>query len=82
MADPSENLDRPVEASATWPEAIYAQLKRVGVRQVGYVPDAGHSRLIELCQRDAEIADVVLTTEEEEMLDQVARVGTPDGPQT
>jgi sulfopyruvate decarboxylase alpha subunit len=48
-----------------WPDAIYAQFRRVGVRQVGYVPDAGHSRLIELCVRDPDIHDVVLTTEEE-----------------
>ena len=49
----------------SWPDAIYAHFRRVGVRQVGYVPDAGHSRLIELCKDDPNIADVVLTTEEE-----------------
>jgi len=49
----------------SWPDAIYGQFRRVGVRQVGYVPDAGHSRLIQLCQADNTIADVVLTTEEE-----------------
>jgi sulfopyruvate decarboxylase alpha subunit len=49
----------------TWPDAIYAQFQRVGIRQVGYVPDAGHSRLIRLCQADPNIVDVVLTTEEE-----------------
>ena len=48
-----------------WPDAIYAQFRRIGIRQVGYVPDAGHSRLIELCVRDPDIHDVVLTTEEE-----------------
>jgi sulfopyruvate decarboxylase alpha subunit len=48
-----------------WPDAIYAQFRRVGIRQVGYVPDAGHSHLIELCVRDPDIHDVVLTTEEE-----------------
>jgi len=48
-----------------WPDTIYAQFRRVGIRQVGYVPDAGHSRLIELCVRDPDIHDVVLTTEEE-----------------
>ena len=48
-----------------WPDAIYAQFRRVGIRQVGYVPDAGHSRLIELCVGDPEIHDVLLTTEEE-----------------
>ena len=52
-------------ATFGWPDAIYAQFRRVNIRQVGYVPDAGHSRLIELCMRDADIHDVVLTTEEE-----------------
>jgi sulfopyruvate decarboxylase alpha subunit len=50
---------------AAWPEAIHTQFRRVGIRQVGYVPDAGHSRLIELCRDDPDIVDVVLTTEEE-----------------
>lgn len=36
-----------------------------GVRVVGYVPDAGHKRLIELCQADRTMRAVVLTTEEE-----------------
>jgi sulfopyruvate decarboxylase alpha subunit len=49
----------------SWPDTIHAHFRRVGVRQVGYVPDAGHSRLIALCRNDPNIADVVLTTEEE-----------------
>ena len=48
-----------------WPDVIYSNFRRAGIRQVGYVPDAGLSRLIRLCQSDPEIADVVLTTEEE-----------------
>ena len=51
--------------SADWPDRLFATLKRAGVRQVGYVPDAGHSRLIEHCRADDEIHDVPLTTEEE-----------------
>ena len=39
------------------------QQHRIGV--VGYVPDAGHKRLIELCQADARMRSVVLSTEEE-----------------
>jgi sulfopyruvate decarboxylase alpha subunit len=58
-------MDPTPEASAKWPEAIHAHFSRACVRQVGYVPDAGHSRLIQLCKDDPEIADVVLTTEEE-----------------
>jgi sulfopyruvate decarboxylase alpha subunit len=55
----------PTNIETAWPDAIHAQFRRVGIRQVGYVPDAGHSRLIRLCQDDPAIADVVLTTEEE-----------------
>jgi len=58
-------LHTPSQPETSWPDAIYAQFQRVGIRQVGYVPDAGHSRLIALCQADPNIADVVLTTEEE-----------------
>jgi sulfopyruvate decarboxylase alpha subunit len=58
-------LDTIAKATLQWPDAILAQFRRVGIRQVGYVPDAGHSRLIALCVADPDIHDVVLTTEEE-----------------
>ena len=48
-----------------WPEAIHKELSAAGVRVVGYVPDAGHKRLIELCQADRSMRAVVLSTEEE-----------------
>jgi len=48
-----------------WPDQLFKTIKRGGVRQVGYVPDAGHARLIDRCRADADIYDVVLTTEEE-----------------
>ena len=48
-----------------WPEAVHRSLSAAGVRIVGYVPDAGHKRLIELCQADKAMRTVVLTTEEE-----------------
>jgi len=48
-----------------WPEGIHRELAAAGVRIVGYVPDAGHKRLIELCQADRKMRAVVLTTEEE-----------------
>jgi sulfopyruvate decarboxylase alpha subunit len=48
-----------------WREEIFAVLKRGGIRQIGYVPDAGHSRLIELCRADAQVRAVGLTSEEE-----------------
>jgi sulfopyruvate decarboxylase alpha subunit len=48
-----------------WPEEVHRELAASGVRIVGYVPDAGHKRLIELCQADERMRPVVLTTEEE-----------------
>ena len=48
-----------------WPEQIHRELSAAGVRVVGYVPDAGHKRLIELCQADKKMRAVVLTTEED-----------------
>ena len=48
-----------------WREAIFAALKAAEIRQVGYVPDAGHARLIELCRGDPAMRAVPLTTEEE-----------------
>jgi sulfopyruvate decarboxylase alpha subunit len=48
-----------------WPAEVHRELATAGVRLVGYVPDAGHKRLIELCQADAAMRAVVLTTEEE-----------------
>ena len=49
----------------TWPDRLYDVLKSARVAQLGYVPDAGHARLIARCKADPEIRDVVLTTEEE-----------------
>ena len=48
-----------------WRDQVFAVLKAAEILQVGYVPDAGHARLIELCRDDPEIHAVPLTTEEE-----------------
>jgi sulfopyruvate decarboxylase alpha subunit len=58
-------LDDRTQSTQAWPDAIFAEFRRAGIRQVGYVPDAGHRRLIDLCIADPDIHDVVLTTEEE-----------------
>ena len=50
---------------ANWPSEVYRALKEAGIRQVCYVPDAGHRTLIELAHGDPEIETTVLTTEEE-----------------
>lgn len=51
--------------ATTWQEGIFALLKQAGVRQVAYVPDAGHAHVIRRVQADPEMRDIVLTTEEE-----------------
>src|SRR3989442_15185028 len=48
-----------------WPAAIHSALKSQRVRQVSYVPDAGHERLIELCHSDRGMIALPLTSEEE-----------------
>ena len=48
-----------------WPDAVHRELAAATIRMVGYVPDAGHKRLIELCQADKAMRTVVLSTEEE-----------------
>src|SRR5258708_10129628 len=54
-----------IAAEPDWRDQIFVALKQAEIRQVAYVPDAGHSRLIELCQADPAIRAVTLTTEEE-----------------
>lgn len=54
------------QSSATvWPDQIFRVFKDNGIRQVAYVPDAGHSKLINLCRAERSMRAVSLTTEEE-----------------
>jgi sulfopyruvate decarboxylase alpha subunit len=48
-----------------WPNDIFEALRAQEVRQVAYVPDAGHKELIERCAAEPTMAAVPLTTEEE-----------------
>ena len=48
-----------------WPGEVHGVLRDHAVRQVAYVPDAGHRELIQRCGRDPEMIGVPLTTEEE-----------------
>jgi sulfopyruvate decarboxylase alpha subunit len=66
----SEAVPRPTlgsdrELSRNWPEQIFEKLRETNIRQIAYVPDAGHARLIELCHAEAGMKTTVLTTEEE-----------------
>ena len=58
-------MDSATEAPAAWQEEIFGILKRGGVRQVAYVPDAGHSHVIRRVHADPGMRGIVLTTEEE-----------------
>jgi sulfopyruvate decarboxylase alpha subunit len=58
-------LNAPLPVAVDWPLAVHQVLSQHRVGVVGYVPDAGHKRLIELCQADARMRCVVLSTEEE-----------------
>lgn len=51
--------------AARWQDELFNSVKRAGVRQILYVPDAGHSRIIQLVQEDPQFKPIVLTTEEE-----------------
>ena len=61
----SDDAKDDTQAGQSWPLQIYKTLKAHGVSQISYVPDAGHSRLIELSHADPAIQTTVLTTEEE-----------------
>ncbi len=51
--------------STIWPDQIFQVFRDNTIRQVAYVPDAGHSKLIKLCHADKNMRAVSLTTEEE-----------------
>jgi len=51
--------------SKSWPDSLFDVLLRQKVRQIAYVPDAGHSRLIDLCTANPDMETTVLTTEED-----------------
>ena len=51
--------------SPHWADAVHAMFKAANIRQIAIVPDAGHARLIRLCEKDRAMRVVRLTTEEE-----------------
>lgn len=63
--DQSRVTSRESRASGSWPDDIHRVLTGANVRQVGYVPDSGHARLINLVRADRGMRAVPLTTEEE-----------------
>lgn len=53
------------EIKEEWPHALYRTLRAADIRHASYVPDAGHTALINLLTDDPEVTTNVLTTEEE-----------------
>ena len=51
--------------SISWPDEIFTELQAARIRQVAYVPDAGHSQLLRRCHANPGMHVVSLTTEEE-----------------
>jgi sulfopyruvate decarboxylase alpha subunit len=52
-------------AGPDWPNDIHRVLRKFDVRQITHVPDAGHTKLLHLCEDDPSMRVVTLTTEEE-----------------
>ena len=52
-------------AQPPWPALIHRMFRDQCVRQVAYVPDFGHARLIDLVRADRQMRAIPLTTEEE-----------------
>ena len=48
-----------------WSQQVHQLLREQNVRQVSFVPDAGHTSLIKLCEADGVMRAVRLTSEEE-----------------
>jgi sulfopyruvate decarboxylase alpha subunit len=59
------SVQRKISAEFDWPAAIHRALRSHDIKQVSYVPDAGHKRLIDLCHSDKSMTAVPLTSEEE-----------------
>ena len=53
------------EETGSWQDVLFERLKRGRIRQIPYVPDAGHSHIIRRALQDPEIIAYPLTTEEE-----------------
>ena len=58
-------MDPTTATAPAWQKAVFKVLKEGSVRQIAYVPDAGHAYTIGRAIADPEIEDIVLTTEEE-----------------
>jgi len=53
------------DLNVNWPIALHETLRSANVQHMSYVPDAGHTTLINLFNEDPKVNANVLTTEEE-----------------
>lgn len=51
--------------AVSWSEELHRIFEEQNIRQIAYVPDSGHARLIELVRADRRMRAIPLTTEEE-----------------
>ena len=54
-----------IAPTVDWHDQIFETLQDHDVKQVYHVPDAGHGRLIQACQKSNSMRTLALTTEEE-----------------
>lgn len=64
-AAPARGATPPPTSPPAWPDELHRVLKAARVGHMSFVPDAGHTRLIELLSADPDVVTNVLTTEEE-----------------
>jgi sulfopyruvate decarboxylase alpha subunit len=65
MKEPDRKPAAAPASAHPWADEVHALLSAAKVRQIAVVPDAGHSRLIRLCEQDPSMRVVRLTSEEE-----------------
>ena len=56
--------EQQVAAPTKWQDEVFDLLRRSGVTQFAYVPDAGHITLIDRSLADPDVHSIALTTEE------------------
>jgi sulfopyruvate decarboxylase alpha subunit len=59
------STEKSADAASPWARPIYDALVAGDIRQITYVPDAGHAHLINLVRETAAMKSTLLTTEEE-----------------
>jgi sulfopyruvate decarboxylase alpha subunit len=53
------------QSTPAWPDELFRALRALDVRQIAYVPDAGHKQLLNQALAEPSIEAIALTTEQE-----------------